>query len=808
MTEMTESVALEIWSTPSCPFTIEYSRRMLDDIRLAVVDAFFSLPRGGAEIGGVLLGKVANGRVTILEYAPLECEHIFGPSFTLSPADHGRLAEILSGASHQFSELQPVGWYHSHTRSDIFLSDGDLDLHNRYFPEPWQVALVLRPSTFQPVQGGFFFREPDGSIHTRASYQEFSLDPMPVGQMPRGMPSPAPQPIHRQAEPEGPVITLMAAPVPMPVEPPPAFVEPAPTPQATPVPQAAPAPMPVEPPPIFVEPAPAPQAAPVAEAVVVPADEPAPPARAPLLPPALPPIPRLELVPEPSEAPRVPPNVPPNVPVTEVPGKGLFIPYAGPGTYEPAPPQHQPAASPHTEAAEAVTHTPWPLEVGSIQNVEAPAAPMEPEAPMAEPPIAMTRFAAPEAPAEPQPQIEPAPVAGSKPVPQTERSSEQAAEQAADAAPSFLSMEPVRSRRKLWVVGAAAVIVVLSAGGYQQRASWLPQVREMLPQAASAPAAQPAPVPAPVPLTLPLTASDQDGQLQIRWDGTAKAATQARDGILQINDDGAATDLPLDAAHLQGGVFTYARHGEHVDARLTVQELDGTQVRTVTSFYGALPEPAKAAGADPALRKQNSDLSKKNGDLASKNAELAGKNADLTKINAELLQRLEELGKQSAKLKADMAAARTATAKENTELAQQNAQLHQQRDDLAKQNTKLKADLAARAAAPKQNTIPSPAAQSQKDVQLTQERDDLLIQIAKLKSDMTAQAAANKQGFSSQQNAEFSKQRYQLVNRVSQLESDLAVETARADKLARQLEDSRKQQTQRRLQNQSGDPTQ
>ena len=46
----TDSTTLT-WSVPECPFTIESSARVLDDIRLAVTDAFFSLPRGGAEIG-------------------------------------------------------------------------------------------------------------------------------------------------------------------------------------------------------------------------------------------------------------------------------------------------------------------------------------------------------------------------------------------------------------------------------------------------------------------------------------------------------------------------------------------------------------------------------------------------------------------------------------------------------------------------------------------------------------------------------------------------------------------------------------
>ena len=128
--------ATGIWSVPQCPVTIEYSRRALDDIRLAVVDAFFSLPRGGAEIGGVLLGKHLDGRLVISGHASLECEHATGPSFTLSPRDHNRLVALLAAAQRNPEGMQPVGWYHSHTRSEIFLSDADRDVHDLYFPEP------------------------------------------------------------------------------------------------------------------------------------------------------------------------------------------------------------------------------------------------------------------------------------------------------------------------------------------------------------------------------------------------------------------------------------------------------------------------------------------------------------------------------------------------------------------------------------------------------------------------------------------------------------------------------------------------
>ena len=192
MTESgTDSTTLT-WSVPECPFTIEASARVLDDIRLAVTDAFFSLPRGGAEIGGILLGKFDHGRLVISDYAALDCEHAYGPSFVLSPPDEARLRELQASYAAVPGGQRPVGWYHSHTRSEIFLSDADLAIHNRFFPESWQVALVMKPHTFQPARIGFFFREGDGSVHATASYREEALDALPFRQVPSGAPTALP----------------------------------------------------------------------------------------------------------------------------------------------------------------------------------------------------------------------------------------------------------------------------------------------------------------------------------------------------------------------------------------------------------------------------------------------------------------------------------------------------------------------------------------------------------------------------------------------------------------------------------------
>lgn len=223
------------------PFAIDYSARVLDDVRLAVTDAFFSLPRGGAEIGGILLGHHDDKRITIVDTVPMPCEHAFGPSFVLSPKDQAGLTDLIASANAN-RQNKVVGWYHSHTRSEIFLSDADLEIHHKFFPEPWQIAIVLKPHTFQPMRVGFFFREKDGTIHSSAPYRELVLDPLPMRPAPPAGEAPEAAPVFtpgREPEGRGPVINVSSvvepeAPTPIAVQepapepPPPSFLSAAP----------------------------------------------------------------------------------------------------------------------------------------------------------------------------------------------------------------------------------------------------------------------------------------------------------------------------------------------------------------------------------------------------------------------------------------------------------------------------------------------------------------------------------------------------------------------------------------------------
>jgi proteasome lid subunit RPN8/RPN11 len=166
------------WRVEGKSPVVQYSLLLMEEIRALAVEGYRSLPRTGMEVGGVLFGYREGNLVNVVAQRPLECEHAMGPAFLLSKRDEAGLTTLIveSRRDPALAGARPVGWYHSHTRSDVLLSDEDLEIFDRHFPERWQVALVLRPQKFGPCQAGFFIREQDGSVRAEASYREFTLE--------------------------------------------------------------------------------------------------------------------------------------------------------------------------------------------------------------------------------------------------------------------------------------------------------------------------------------------------------------------------------------------------------------------------------------------------------------------------------------------------------------------------------------------------------------------------------------------------------------------------------------------------------
>ena len=172
-----------LWTVPECPYRITLLASVVNEVRILAVEAFYSVPRGGVEIGGVFYGIREADTIHIRAQRQIRCEYATGPSFTLSVKDQLGLSGLLDlvHSDPDLAGMVPLGWYHSHTRSEIFLSPADLQLYSEFFPERWQLAMVLRPANLQSTRAGFFVRDRFGAVKSDSPLQEFKLEPPAFG---------------------------------------------------------------------------------------------------------------------------------------------------------------------------------------------------------------------------------------------------------------------------------------------------------------------------------------------------------------------------------------------------------------------------------------------------------------------------------------------------------------------------------------------------------------------------------------------------------------------------------------------------
>jgi proteasome lid subunit RPN8/RPN11 len=128
------------------------------------------------EVGGVLVGKWCMDIETIRQYivitASLPARFTQQGSVFLTFTQDS-LVDIHAKIDAEYPEDAIVGWYHTHPRMGVFLSQYDTWLHTHFFPEPWQVALVMEPHT---QVGGFFIRQADGVLDPGRCFGFYELD--------------------------------------------------------------------------------------------------------------------------------------------------------------------------------------------------------------------------------------------------------------------------------------------------------------------------------------------------------------------------------------------------------------------------------------------------------------------------------------------------------------------------------------------------------------------------------------------------------------------------------------------------------
>ena len=87
-----------------------------------------AVPRGGAEVGGLLLGRQSQtGIVLAEEFVPIQIEYRFGPSFRLSDIDLKGIQSSMASIQKDPSKAV-VGFYRSRTRNDSRSQESDSEL--------------------------------------------------------------------------------------------------------------------------------------------------------------------------------------------------------------------------------------------------------------------------------------------------------------------------------------------------------------------------------------------------------------------------------------------------------------------------------------------------------------------------------------------------------------------------------------------------------------------------------------------------------------------------------------------------------
>lgn len=180
MIEKTAEGKLGSWSSPESNRTIEYPLELLDEIRLTVSSSFHMRARGGLEIGGVLFGSRSENAIRIAAWRPIACDHSQGGSFILSENDQQELARLLESSSvnPDLKGLDVAGWFVSHTRSGLALTESDAQVFERFFPEQWQCTLVLQPQQVEPMRAAFFVRDAGGKVCGHTAEREFTVEPL------------------------------------------------------------------------------------------------------------------------------------------------------------------------------------------------------------------------------------------------------------------------------------------------------------------------------------------------------------------------------------------------------------------------------------------------------------------------------------------------------------------------------------------------------------------------------------------------------------------------------------------------------
>jgi JAB1/Mov34/MPN/PAD-1 ubiquitin protease len=139
------------------PGQIAFPVFLLQSALAAIHEHLAAPPRPGQGVLGFLLGDLCECPETNVSYLVIDA------AVRLNQAIYGdRTRDVVTRlwdrvqAQLEEQKAHLIGWYHSHPPLALSLTDHDVETHEQYFSEPWQVALLMGTDPAEPA--GAFFR--------------------------------------------------------------------------------------------------------------------------------------------------------------------------------------------------------------------------------------------------------------------------------------------------------------------------------------------------------------------------------------------------------------------------------------------------------------------------------------------------------------------------------------------------------------------------------------------------------------------------------------------------------------------------
>lgn len=182
------------WEVEGKAVSVQMDFDFIDRLSMEIMRGFALVPKRGAEIGGVLLGRIEISDKVVIRVEDFEvvaCDYMKGPSFLLSANEEARFAATVKKyEGGEERQLYIVGTFRSHTRDNqIVLSQEDVDLFRKYANDPSNLILLVRPFATKASVAGIFLEE-DGDFRREASLKEFPFRRRDLGGSPVTRPTP------------------------------------------------------------------------------------------------------------------------------------------------------------------------------------------------------------------------------------------------------------------------------------------------------------------------------------------------------------------------------------------------------------------------------------------------------------------------------------------------------------------------------------------------------------------------------------------------------------------------------------------